>query len=336
MRIFCDGVFDLFHSGHVNHFKSIKDKYPNSYLLVGIMTDKDAEEYKRKPIHNKKQRTDFVNSCKYVDETILEYPDVITKEFMEKNNIDLIVHAFSDDTDISKQKHYYEYPISIKKFETIKYDNTISTTNILNNTYDIQTYNEWHKIWEKKGNENFQNLKLLGGYEDTESSSLDTYNNIQQHLKFNENSKILEIGCGAGGIAQHFKNKSNYYGTDYSRSLCNKHINLLNNKVFNCEANHNPFKNKFFDYTFVNSVFEYFDSHDYAKQVINDIERMTKHSVYILNMRHTDHTHKKDKHKYEGVFKHILYTPKFFEDLGFTILPSTYESEYRFSVFKHY
>ena len=52
-----------------------------------------------------------------------------------------------------------------------------------------------------------------------------------------------------------------------------------------------------------NSVFEYFDSHDYAKQVLNDIERMTKHSVYILNIRHIDHTHKKDKHKYEGVRK---------------------------------
>ena len=42
MIIFCDGVFDLFHYGHVNHFKNIKDLYPDSYLIVGVLIDSIA------------------------------------------------------------------------------------------------------------------------------------------------------------------------------------------------------------------------------------------------------------------------------------------------------
>ena len=52
MIIYCDGVFDLFHNGHINHFKQIKQLYPNSYLIVGVVSDSDASSYKRIPFFN--------------------------------------------------------------------------------------------------------------------------------------------------------------------------------------------------------------------------------------------------------------------------------------------
>jgi cytidyltransferase-like protein len=69
-----DGVFDLFHKGHINHLKKIKTIYPSSKLIVGILSDKETIKYKRKPIMNENYRKSLVDSCKYVDETVTEYP----------------------------------------------------------------------------------------------------------------------------------------------------------------------------------------------------------------------------------------------------------------------
>ena len=71
MIIFCDGVFDLFHEGHINHFKSIKTYFKNCKLIVGVMKDKDVIEYKREPHHSESIRCELVKSCKYVDEVLI-------------------------------------------------------------------------------------------------------------------------------------------------------------------------------------------------------------------------------------------------------------------------
>ena len=87
MIIFCDGVFDLFHSGHVNHFKKIKDLYPKSYLFVGVLNDIEATGYKRKPVFNELKRLSLVDSCKYVDKATIDYPVLMTEEFILEHKI---------------------------------------------------------------------------------------------------------------------------------------------------------------------------------------------------------------------------------------------------------
>ena len=73
-RIFCDGIFDLFHEGHVEHLKKIKNMFGDVYLIVGVLSDKQATEYKRKPIYNESQRISLVKNCKYVKKVITSYP----------------------------------------------------------------------------------------------------------------------------------------------------------------------------------------------------------------------------------------------------------------------
>ena len=50
MIVYTDGIFDLFHRGHIEFLNNIKKKYKNCILIVGIINDKDSTKYKRKPI----------------------------------------------------------------------------------------------------------------------------------------------------------------------------------------------------------------------------------------------------------------------------------------------
>ena len=96
MIVYLDGIFDLFHFGHIESFKKCKKLYPDVKLIVGIISDKVATSYKRKPIYCEKHRYALVENSKYVDKIIKDSPLIITKEFMEKFNIDLVVHGFSN------------------------------------------------------------------------------------------------------------------------------------------------------------------------------------------------------------------------------------------------
>jgi cytidyltransferase-like protein len=338
IKIFCDGVFDLFHDGHVKHFCQIKKKYPNSYLMVGVLNDKITSEYKRVPIFNEIKRLELISSCKYVDEATLNYPVIMTEEFMNENSIDLVIHAFANKNDLEKQKKYFEVPIKLNKMEIIEYNSGISTTNLINlletNESIINSNKDgWDKIWELKGNENSTNLRVLNGYENTTFDSNKSYEEIKSRLGIQKDDKIIEFGCGAGQFSKLFDNESfNYFGIDYSQNLVLKNIHINNSKVFNCRANQTPFKDKYFDFAFCIGVFEYFPSKEYAYEVIKEMERVTKNKIYILNIRSGTHNEKKSKHKYEGCFKHIVYKPTDFPD--FQHLVSTYENDVKFSIIK--
>jgi cytidyltransferase-like protein len=338
MIIFCDGVFDLFHFGHVNHFKQIKDLYPDSFLIVGILNDELSTNYKRKPFLNELKRKKLIESCKYVDKTIFDYPIIMTEQFIDENNIDLIVHAFNNKHDHDKQQKYFEIPIKLNKFKILNYDNNISTTSILNNintisNIDTNDKSGWDLIWEKKGNTKDDNPFNLNGYDDTSFNPKDSFNDITSKFNISKDSKVLEFGCGAGLLSNIFNNECDYYGIDYSSSLISKNMKLYNSKVYNCSADKTPFKDKFFDYSFSIGVFEYFPSKEYSLEVINEMKRVTKKGIYIINIRKNTHDCKKEKHKFNGVYKHLIYNTDDFFD--FEILVSNYEQNDRFSAIKY-
>ena len=121
MKIYCDGIYDLFHCGHVNTFKYIKNKYKDCHLVVGIVNDKDASSYKRIPIIHENNRYMMVESCKYVDSIIESAPLFITTEFIDIHNIDLVVHSFFDSNDYGNQQQFYKTAKDLNKFKQIPY-----------------------------------------------------------------------------------------------------------------------------------------------------------------------------------------------------------------------
>jgi glycerol-3-phosphate cytidylyltransferase len=63
------GVFDLFHTGHLNILKNAKSQCDK--LIVGVTTDELAKARKKKtPIIEFAERIEIVRSIKYVDEAV--------------------------------------------------------------------------------------------------------------------------------------------------------------------------------------------------------------------------------------------------------------------------
>ena len=132
MRIYIDGIFDLFHFGHIESFRKCKELFDNVYLIVGVIGDKVSENYKRLPIINEEYRYSIVEHVDYVDEIIKDSPLIITKEFMDKNKIDYVVHSFLNKNDSNNQTKFFKYPKSVNKFIEIEYSKNNSTSEIIN------------------------------------------------------------------------------------------------------------------------------------------------------------------------------------------------------------
>ena len=139
----------------------------------------------------------------------------------------------------------------------------------------------WEQIWERKGRENTTNLQLLDGFEKTHINMEKVGEYIRKILRIEERDYVLEIGCGAGFLAQYIAPYCKYTGIDKSKTLLEKHRALLNNLVYECDANDLIFENKYFDKSFSYSVFHHFPNKDYMNQVLNEMKRVTKKKIFI-------------------------------------------------------
>ena len=137
--VYMDGVFDLFHYGHIraiNQCKTIGDRLANERgdtctVMIGIISDSDTQSYKRLPVFTLKERAEILTNIKAVDIVISPAPLIVTKSFVEDNNIDLVVHAFADDVDFENQREQHRELIEMGVFERIGYTSEISTSDIL-------------------------------------------------------------------------------------------------------------------------------------------------------------------------------------------------------------
>lgn len=132
--VYIDGVFDMFHIGHLRALEKAKNVRPNVHLIVGVVSDADATPYKRAPIYDENSRYELVRSVGIVDRVIFPAPLIVTKEFLHANNIDLVVHGFSNTADAEKQAEFFS---DIKDvFELIPYYPFASTSRYIDNIID--------------------------------------------------------------------------------------------------------------------------------------------------------------------------------------------------------
>lgn len=126
-------VGDLFHYGHVNILKTLKylDGDVN-YVIVGVHSDEDVSSYKRVPILTMDERIKSVEGCKYVDKVIPNAPLVVTPEYLDSINAEIVAHG----DDISIESRNKMYGKVLDRYREFTYTNGISTTDIIKRIKD--------------------------------------------------------------------------------------------------------------------------------------------------------------------------------------------------------
>ncbi|KQJ95287.1 choline-phosphate cytidylyltransferase 2 [Brachypodium distachyon] len=142
VRVYADGIYDLFHFGHARALEQAKKSFPNTYLLVGCCSDEVTNWYKGKTVMTEEERYESLRHCKWVDEVIPDAPWVIDEEFLDKHRIDYVAHDALPYADASGAANdVYDFVKSIGKFKETKRTDGISTSDIIMRI--LKDYNQY-------------------------------------------------------------------------------------------------------------------------------------------------------------------------------------------------
>ncbi|KAF4551672.1 Cytidylyltransferase-like protein 2 [Elsinoe fawcettii] len=92
VRVYADGVFDLFHLGHMRALQQAKSAFPDTQLVVGVTGDRETHRRKGLTVLSAKERAESVRHCRWVDEVIEDCPWIVTPEFLTQHNLDYVAH----------------------------------------------------------------------------------------------------------------------------------------------------------------------------------------------------------------------------------------------------
>ncbi|KAI1008148.1 hypothetical protein K3495_g93 [Podosphaera aphanis] len=148
VRVYADGVFDLFHLGHMRQLEQAKKAFPEVYLIVGVTDDKETHKRKGLTVLSGQERAETVRHCRWVDEVIEGCPWIVTPEFLEEKKIDYVAHDdlpyVADEGD-----DIYEPIKQTGKFLVTQRTEGVSTTGII--TKIVRDYEKYITRQFKRG-----------------------------------------------------------------------------------------------------------------------------------------------------------------------------------------
>merc|ERR1712087_388788 len=130
--VYIDGVFDLFHVGHISALKAAKAK--GTFLVVGLYDDETVRARKGPffPLMNLQERVLNVLSCKYVDDILIGAPWKITKQVLKSLNVKTVV--LSENTKFAADEMgRYEVPKEMGMLEELVTETQFTTDLLMEN-----------------------------------------------------------------------------------------------------------------------------------------------------------------------------------------------------------
>lgn len=167
--------------------------------------------------------------------------------------------------------------------------------------------NKWHQIWNMKGLDKldlsreefdvFCDLKRANGYDVNVHNEAEyfrnfyrewmkMYNRMTEIVKDGINS-IYEVGCGSGVNLYLFKNRIPGVavgGIDYSEGLVKLARDVTGCRDIICGSAENMDIDTRYDLVMAGAVFQYFDSLDYAENVLGKMLQKSEKMVYISEL----------------------------------------------------
>jgi glycerol-3-phosphate cytidylyltransferase len=151
---------------------------------------------------------------------------------------------------------------------------------------------EWTNIWSDRYIDK-NKIYNYNGYEFlNETEYLKFISEICKDLKINNNSQILDIGCGNGSFINHFLKINNtvdcdIYGIDISKeNICYANSNYKGNYITGNFRNKLPYNENFFDYVIIVSSIQYLKNDNELFFLLDEIMRVVKKTgvIFLGNM----------------------------------------------------
>ncbi|KAJ7248890.1 hypothetical protein B0H12DRAFT_1123218 [Mycena haematopus] len=130
VRVYADGVYDLFHFGHALQLRQAKLSFPSVYLLVGVNSDEQVIEHKARGVMTHAERLEAARHCRWVDEIVADAPWIIDQAFLDKYQIDYVAHD-EEPYAASGHEDVYSYCKGLGKFIPTRRTPGVSTSELL-------------------------------------------------------------------------------------------------------------------------------------------------------------------------------------------------------------